>query len=104
MDSEMHNFKYTLCLVFWLTLVCMRHSLSNLSTYTFRNYPSLYYKVTYKIPGGGSIDILMLDTITLCGNTKSDFDYAQPLGPASVKDAEDQWAWLDQQLALSEYV
>lgn len=66
------------------------------------NYPSLYYKVTYKIPGGGSIDILMLDTITLCGNTKSDFDYAQPLGPASVKDAEDQWAWLDQQLALSE--
>lgn len=65
-------------------------------------YPSLYYKVTYSIMGGGYVDILMLDTVTLCGNTKSDFDYAQPPGPASVDDAEDQWTWLQEQLESSE--
>ena len=45
----------------------------------------------------------MLDTILLCGNTRSDFDHSQPEGPANFMVAEDQWAWLEQTLASSKY-
>lgn len=45
----------------------------------------------------------MLDTVLLCGNTLSDFVHDQPKGPADFMVAQDQWAWLEQQLASSKY-
>lgn len=71
---------------------------------TSRNFPYYYYKLTYKIPDGNIIDIIMLDTVLLCGNTLSDFVHDQPKGPADFMVAQDQWAWLEQQLASSKYV
>ena len=50
------------------------------------------------------MDIIILDTILLCGNTKSDFVYGQPPGPSSVSVAEEQWEWLEKQLSTSKYV
>ena len=64
-------------------------------------YPDYYYKVNYPVPGGKSIDIIMVDTILLCGNTESDFTFEQPSGPVNKKGAEEQWAWLEKQLASS---
>ena len=69
-----------------------------------RNFPNYYYKVNYTIPGGKTLDIVMLDTIQLCGNTKSDFAEGQPQGPTNLLMANSQWAWLEQQLATSKYV
>ena len=43
----------------------------------------------------------MLDTILLCGNTKSDVEHDQPSGPVDLGVAETQWAWLKDQLASS---
>lgn len=65
------------------------------------NFPYYYYKLSYKIPDGDSIDIIMLDTVLLCGNTLSDFEHDQPKGPADFMVAQDQWTWLEQQLASS---
>lgn len=65
------------------------------------NFPDYYYTVSYKVPGGKSLDIFMLDTVLLCGNTRSDFDYMPPEGPSDPAGAEEQWAWLEQQLASS---
>ena len=46
--------------------------------FIFRNYPELYYKLSFPISGTPlSIDILMTDSIVLCGNTGSDFSYKQ---------------------------
>ena len=69
-----------------------------------RNFPNYYYKVNYTIPGGKTLDIIMLDTIQLCGNTKSDFAEGQPQGPTDFLMADSQWTWLEQQLATSKYV
>lgn len=45
------------------------------------HFPSHYYKKTYQIPGsdGATLDILMLDTVLLCGNTDPDDEEAQPV-------------------------
>ncbi|KAK2153471.1 hypothetical protein LSH36_296g04043 [Paralvinella palmiformis] len=66
------------------------------------NYPALYYKLSFSIPGTTRhIDILMTDSIVLCGNTRSDFLYEQPPGPRSINEAEKQWTWLEENLATS---
>ena len=49
------------------------------------------------------MDVVLLDTILLCGGIKPDLDHEPPEGPQDSKVAEDQWAWLEQQLASSEY-
>ena len=45
----------------------------------------------------------MLDTIVLCGNTDDRIVGAQPGGPLSFKDAENQWSWIEEQLKESRY-
>ncbi|XP_050403032.1 tartrate-resistant acid phosphatase type 5-like [Patella vulgata] len=66
------------------------------------NFPDFYYPLSFKLPGTNStIDILMLDTITLCGNTESDFKGSQPIKPDNYQASEQQWAWLEQSLAVS---
>lgn len=65
------------------------------------NFPYYYYTTNYDIPGGKSLDIVMLDTVLLCGNTKYDSEHDQPIGPEDVFLAESQWAWIEQQLESS---
>ncbi|XP_052774583.1 tartrate-resistant acid phosphatase type 5-like [Mya arenaria] len=65
------------------------------------NFPDYYYSLNFKIPGGDGVDIIMIDTVLLCGNTDHDIVGDQPHGPENVKVAEDHWAWLDTQLKSS---
>ncbi|XP_045156966.2 tartrate-resistant acid phosphatase type 5-like [Mercenaria mercenaria] len=63
-------------------------------------FPDFYHKVTQPIPGGRTLDILLIDTIQLCGNV-----YAldqPPVGPADLKAAEDQWKWIERSLNESQ--
>jgi tartrate-resistant acid phosphatase type 5 len=68
----------------------------------FRNFPNYYYALEFTIPGGKIVDIIMLDTILLCGNTAHDFVGDQPHGPDNMKMSEDQWTWLELQLMASQ--
>ena len=68
-----------------------------------RNFPNYYYTVNYNAPGDTTLDIIMLDTILLCGNTKYDSEHDQPVGPEDQTPAESQWQWIEQQLADSKY-
>lgn len=52
------------------------------------------------IPGGKTLDIVLIDTIQLCGNV-----YAlgqQPVGPADKAAAKMQWSWIERTLNDSE--
>ena len=65
-------------------------------------FPSLYYSLTFKIPSSNSyIDVIMIDTVVLCGNSDHDFKHLQPTGPADESAAEEQWAWIEKQLMNS---
>ncbi|XP_061180898.1 tartrate-resistant acid phosphatase type 5-like [Saccostrea echinata] len=64
-------------------------------------FPNYYYPLTYNIPGGGVVQILMIDTVLLCGNTGDDFLHDQPHGPVDLGAADDQLAWITQNLKSS---
>lgn len=65
------------------------------------NFPNYYYALRFPIPGGATVDIVMIDTVLLCGNTRHDFIGDQPKGPKDIKAAEDQWSWIEKQLETS---
>lgn len=66
------------------------------------NFPDYYYKLQYVIPGSKMmVDIVMIDTVVLCGNSDDDFLGLQPPGPENQKLADDQLAWIEKQLAMS---
>ncbi|XP_069803220.1 tartrate-resistant acid phosphatase type 5 [Dendropsophus ebraccatus] len=61
-------------------------------------YPALYYDTSFNIANtNASVRLLMLDTITLCGNS-DDFKGGQPLGAADSKVAKEQLDWLVEKL------
>jgi len=76
-------------------------------------FPDYYYTIKYEIANGVRIDIFVIDTIVLCGNTregkyKNFYDYLtapasdrQTQGPQDPEAAEKQWHWLESQLANS---
>ncbi|KAK6179459.1 hypothetical protein SNE40_011815 [Patella caerulea] len=65
-------------------------------------FPYFFYPLTFKIPGtSDTIDILMIDTVLLCGHVIDDFHGYQPNVPKDGTTAEIQWAWLERQLAAS---
>ncbi|EGT52591.1 hypothetical protein CAEBREN_25528 [Caenorhabditis brenneri] len=101
----------------WLTIAGNHDHFGNVTAeveYTKHSrkwyFPSLYYKKTEEF-NGTRIDFLMIDTISLCGNTK-DIQNAgfiemlrneshDPRGPLNVTEAEEQWKWLETNLEES---
>lgn len=65
-----------------------------------RKFPDYYYALSFPVPGDKKLDIVMLDTVKLCGNTYDDAA-DQPSGPENVEEAESQSVWLEKQLANS---
>lgn len=61
-------------------------------------FPNLYYKITKSVPGGKTLDILMLDTVILCGQVY--LLNGQPVvGYVTDKNsAEREWKWLEDNL------
>ncbi|CAI2300641.1 unnamed protein product [Caenorhabditis sp. 36 PRJEB53466] len=102
----------------WLTIAGNHDHFGNVSAeveYTKHSlkwyFPSLYYKRTVEF-NGTRVDFLMIDTISLCGNTK-DIQNAgfiemlrneshDPKGPLNETAAEQQWAWIEAQLNVSD--
>ncbi|KAH7944097.1 hypothetical protein HPB52_015490 [Rhipicephalus sanguineus] len=66
------------------------------------HFPFYYYNRTYQIPGAANhtLDILMLDTVLLCGNTDPEDEESQP---ANRNEAlyNRQFRWIDKNLAQS---
>ena len=66
-----------------------------------RKYPNYYYKLSFSIPGcDKTLEILMIDTVMLCGNS-DDFTDSIPSGPVSLGRAESQWQWIRDNLRAS---
>ncbi|KAM8884426.1 tartrate-resistant acid phosphatase type 5-like [Synchiropus picturatus] len=63
------------------------------------NFPGFYYDLLFNIPhSNATVNILMIDTVVLCGNT---YDDIQPSGPENSKASEKQWEWIHSKLASS---
>lgn len=71
--------------------------------FLYRRFPNYYYSLSYNIPGGGVVQILMIDTVLLCGNTGDDSLHDQPHGPVDLDKADDQLAWITQSMKNSRY-
>ncbi|KJH45909.1 Ser/Thr phosphatase family protein [Dictyocaulus viviparus] len=74
------------------------------------NFPSVYYNLSFHI-NQTTVDILMIDTVILCGNTADVengdlFDLLwnkshDPEGPDDIEQAEKQWKWIEYHLNAS---
>jgi hypothetical protein len=63
-----------------------------------RMFPHFYYNQSWLLPDDKVLEILLLDTTILCGNTY-DTPYGKRLkGPDNVHDANLQWSWLERSL------
>ena len=70
-----------------------------------RIFPNYYYSLEFKLPSSSTtVQIVMIDTVVLSGNSDKDWLGLQPHGPEDDKMADDQWMWITQQLATSTYV
>lgn len=66
------------------------------------NFPSYFYPLNFSLPSGSKkIDIIMLDTVMLCGVLTSDDLEQQPEEPENSMDAAKQLSWLEDQLKNS---
>lgn len=66
------------------------------------NFPNYYYTKSWKIPGSDSeLQLVLLDTVQLCGNSGDDYLGTQPEGPESITLSESQWDWLEDTLRSS---
>lgn len=64
--------------------------------------PSLYYTETIPIPGTqDSVQFVYIDTIVLAGLSDPVKRHIQPKGPASIKEADDELAWIENTLSQS---
>jgi len=76
-------------------------------------FPDYYYTIRYRLANDIRIDIIMIDTIILCGNTREGkysnfYDYLtapasdrKTQGPSDPEAAEKQWHWIEDQLQNS---
>ena len=69
------------------------------------HFPSLYYTLSYNFTasdgGRRTIDLLMIDTVGLAGNSDDVCKGCELRGPADPPSAEVQWAWLSRHLNTS---
>ena len=64
--------------------------------------PDLYYTETILIPGTqDAVQFVFIDTIILAGLTHPVIRSMEPKGPADVKAAQDQLAWIETTLSQS---
>ncbi|EDO39012.1 predicted protein [Nematostella vectensis] len=64
------------------------------------NFPDFYYTRSWNIPGTSQeVQLVLLDTVLLCGNTKADHVLDRPQSPSA---AEAQWQWLEKTLKESQ--
>ncbi|GMT28401.1 hypothetical protein PFISCL1PPCAC_19698, partial [Pristionchus fissidentatus] len=103
----------------WLTIAGNHDHFGNVKaqiSYTEKSklwyFPSPYYNVSYRA-GNTTVDVVMLDTIDLCGNSvdvqsgkiwdvikdaiKKKWN-GEKMEPKNKKKAEEQWAWLENTL------
>lgn len=71
------------------------------------NFPDYYHSVSKTAPDGSTVDILLIDTVKLSGNSQLNFEDTDSLrgselpGPADPLAAQNQLEWLDAQLGAS---
>lgn len=66
-----------------------------------RNFPYYYYELNFNIPHtAATLQVLMLDTVLLCGNT-DDFQDGKPDGAVSSESANRQLVWLQERMQRS---
>ncbi|XP_060589225.1 tartrate-resistant acid phosphatase type 5-like [Ruditapes philippinarum] len=74
----------------------------NRSKLSFKwTFPHVYYKKSWMLPGGKVLDLLLLDTTILCGNTIETPYGNRVLGPDNVNAANLQWSWIKHSLKKS---
>jgi tartrate-resistant acid phosphatase type 5 len=77
---------------------------SHSSRWTF---PALYYSKSFASEDGVTVDVLMIDTVSLTGaedslvEDENDPEYFRPLKEVPRSQDEDQWNWLEATLASS---
>ncbi|XP_054707866.1 tartrate-resistant acid phosphatase type 5-like [Uloborus diversus] len=66
-------------------------------------FPDLYYRKKFQVPSSNAtVEIIMLDTVMLCGNTDPLNPYEPPAFRKYTKYQEEkQWQWLEESLKLS---
>ena len=74
-----------------------------------RQYPDFYYKVKFNIANSKAyMDVVMIDTVMLCGNSDHDYKHKQPTLAGAhrrvIRAAESQLEWIEDQLRHSKYV
>jgi 3',5'-cyclic AMP phosphodiesterase CpdA len=75
------------------------------------SFPSLYYKLSKTAPDGATLDIVMIDTVALAGNSdvlhpelgtiERTLNGDEMPGPLNVSVAQSQMQWIDETLAAS---
>lgn len=66
------------------------------------NFPDYNYTKIWEIPGAHkSVQVVMIDTVILCGSSGLDNELGQPNGSRFPKIAAQQWAWIEETLSKS---
>ncbi|XP_073253709.1 tartrate-resistant acid phosphatase type 5-like [Porites lutea] len=66
------------------------------------NFPDYYYTKSWKIPGSDiELQLVLLDTVQLCGDSGDDHFNTQPQEPESQEASETQWKWIEDTLQSS---
>ena len=68
-------------------------------------FPDYWYKLHFVLPDNKTdIDIVMIDTVLLCGNSDDDRLHLQPDGADDPGKKDKQLKWIEKQLKESTYV
>ncbi|GFR23265.1 tartrate-resistant acid phosphatase type 5 [Trichonephila clavata] len=103
-------FNYESLQVPWLVVAGNHDYYGNVSAqiaYTKKSnrwfFPDFYYMKNFKIPYSNmTVDVVMIDTVLLCGHTDPTEPYKQPLLDSVPKRTrEKQWKWLEDTLKSS---
>ena len=69
------------------------------------HFPTLFYPLHFNFTSSSgvarTVHLIMIDTVSLAGSCEVDYAGCPLLDPADPDAADDQWAWLEDQLAKS---